>query len=323
MSIWKYKFKIGKKYQLSLGEGETPITKCSSLKEFFKLEKLYLKREDLNPNGSFKDRSLAYQMSYYYQKGFDKFIISSSGNAAISAASYSQLFKCHLDIFISKNIPPDKFKRLLKACKVRNLDQITLKKKKISLKNINIFISKRPKSQSIKYLNINKNYVNLRGSTDPAAIKGFKTIAYELASISKKADSIFIPCSSGTSSVGIAKGFRDMGLKIPPIHIVQTTKIHPIASNFDNSFSKTPKSKATAISDRVANRKEDVIRIIQKSKGSGWVINDKRVLEAQNLLLEKCKINVSTDASLSLAGLQKAIDSGYNIKKPILIISGK
>lgn len=45
---------------------------------------LWVKHEDQHPVGSHKGRSLAYQMSYYLAQGKNKFVLSSSGNAAIA-----------------------------------------------------------------------------------------------------------------------------------------------------------------------------------------------------------------------------------------------
>lgn len=330
MSIWKYhkylKPKIRNKYQLSLNEGGTPCTICQDLSKELKIEKIFIKREDLNPTGSFKDRSLAYQMSYYYQKGVKEFIISSSGNAAISAANYSKLFQNSTHIFISKNIPLEKLKRLLRICNIDEFNRSILlsdKKETITKDKFNLYFSRKPKSDSIKFKNKNKETIYLRGSTDDTAITGFKTLSYELYDQAHDADSIFIPCSSGTSSIGIFQGYSDLKLKSPSIHIVQTSKIHPIAVAFDKDFKKSQKSVASAISDRVSHRKEQVEEIVKKTKGSGWVINDTEIQIAQDMFKSLCSINVSSDAALSLAALQKALKSRYNIQRPILILSGE
>ncbi len=330
MSIWKYskylKPKIKAKYQLSLNEGSTPCTDCQSLSAKLNLEKLYLKREDMNPTGSFKDRSLAYQMSYYYQQRKKEFVISSSGNAAISAARYSLLFQCLIHIFVSKNIPLEKLKRLLETCNIDEFDRSLLlsdKKESIIKDHFCLYFSKRPKSDSIKFKNKNKDAVYLRGSRNDTAITGFTTLSYELNNQAGDADSIFIPCSSGTSSIGIFEGYNDLKLQSPSIHIVQTAKIYPIAGNFDKNFNKAPKSTASAISDRVSHRKEQVIKIVKETNGFGWVMDDSKIGIAQDILKSFCQINASSDAALSLAALQKALKSGYNIKRPILILSGK
>jgi threonine synthase len=78
------------------------LKKNPSLAESLELENIYLKREDLNPTGSHKDRGLAFEISSHIQDGKDEFIISSSGNAAISAVTLLKNTKNILHIFIPK-----------------------------------------------------------------------------------------------------------------------------------------------------------------------------------------------------------------------------
>jgi threonine synthase len=329
MSIWKYKnyFKsnISKLNQLTLNEGDTPCTKCPNLAYILKLTKVYLKREDLNPSGSFKDRSIAYQISQHLQNGENKFVISSSGNAAISTIKYCKLFPCELNVFVSKNIPADKLMRLIDTTQIQNFDHSILQNedtKELTQGNITLYFSNNPISDSIKFVN-EYNYTHLRGSNDDLATIGFRTISYELINQAKDMDSIFIPCSSGTSTVGIYQGFFDKSFTPPPIHIIQTAKIKPIASYFDKEFTKSETSLSSAISDRIAKRKDQVIEIVNKTGGSGWIINDDELITSQSILSKECNLQTSFDSALSLAGLYKALQKGYTIKKPVLIISGK
>ena len=58
MSIWKFekyfKTKVNDKFRLTLSEGDTPLEKYEN--PFPGVMNLYIKREDKNPTGSFKDR---------------------------------------------------------------------------------------------------------------------------------------------------------------------------------------------------------------------------------------------------------------------------
>ncbi len=65
----------------------TPQTQAKKLAKALGLTTgLYLKREDLHPQGSHKGRSIPLMIEKYIKLGWDNFCISSSGNAAISAA---------------------------------------------------------------------------------------------------------------------------------------------------------------------------------------------------------------------------------------------
>lgn len=329
MSIWKYenlKKNIKEEYQLSLNEGNTPVEKlmvdgCEVL----------VKREDKNPNQSFKDRSLCYQIAYYVQQGRKDFVISSSGNAARSAIAYCTLHDVNLTVFVSEKIDDYKFRKL-----------------QDSNDKIQVIKSKRPKSDAIKFAREN-SAVNLRGSVDSNAIIGFKTIAYELLEQESDIDAIFICCSSGTSTVGIHKGFNEAGKKsffekfipfekCPPLHIVQTSKIHPIAKVLNDEVESTKTCLANAVSDRVAHRKDMVVDVVMDTGGYGWTVGDEELREAKLLVqswnFEPTATTATTatkpkgidiegyNAYVGVAGYLKAVKEGYKFKKPLILITG-
>ncbi len=312
MSIWKYKKLnnlVEEEYQLTLGEGDTPL-------EEYEIDgkKVFIKREDKNPNGSFKDRSLAFQISKLFEDGHKHLVISSSGNAAISAAAYCELAEIKLDIFVSNNIEQAKLDKL----STFNSQLVTLYK------------SDRAKSDAIKFA-VDNNIPNLRGSMDDDAIIGFKTISYELAKQNPEIDAIFIPCSSGTSTVGIYQGYQDLiansqpaltagrqpTANLPNINICQTERIHPIAKEFDQKFTESEKSLAPAISDRVAKRKSEVISAISETNGSGWIIADKLLEEAKQIAKDIIGEDISYNSLLSLASYLKSKKQTANSHQPI------
>lgn len=308
MSIWRFRDLdfIKENYRLTLNEGDTPLEKINILGD-----PVSIKREDKNPNGSFKDRSLAYQISYYYEHGINHFVISSSGNAAISAAAYIKLIDATLDIFLSEKTDVAKKEKLNSV--IKNTQKVTL------------HFTPKAKSDAMKFA-LEKNYLNLRGSVDDKAVIGFETIAFELFEQDPAIDAVFIPCSSGTSTTGIYKGYFELLKqrkisKIPQIHIIQNTKIHPIASEYDKNFTSTKTVSTNCIVDRVAKRKRNVMNYIERSSGSGWVVSDEEVDNARRLMGDQLS-DISNNSLLSLAGLLKASQKGYRFRNPCLIFSG-
>jgi len=280
--------------------GNTPLKKYSYKDKIF-----YVKHEESNLNGSFKDRSLSYQIQTHINNGKNKFVISSSGNAAVSAASYvSSKSNVKLDIFVSIHV--DKIK----------LDKL----KKLESKNIILHQTKKPKSDAIM-LAKDTDATDLRGSQDDLAIIGYKDISTEIYAKQPNIDAIFIPCSSGTSTLGIYQQFHKLGIN-PAIHICQNTKIHPMAKFFDTDAMKEETHLATAIADRVAHRKNDVIAAIQLSHGFGWVISNQDLLNAQKIANKIFPSNISYNSLLSFAGYLKSLDKGYTYVTPILLFSG-
>ena len=150
-----------------------------------KLENVYLKREDLNETGSAKDRAMLFQIENLIKQGFKTAVISSTGNAAISAAHFCKLNQIDLTIFVSPKIDQKKLDLLKKnGCQ--------------------IFTSNQPISQSIKFSKKNHSYL-LRQSTDPSALIGYQQIGQELITQLPQITSIFVPVGSGTTLLGISQ----------------------------------------------------------------------------------------------------------------------
>jgi threonine synthase len=237
------------------------------------------------------------------EKGIRNFVISSSGNAGVSAAAYAGLAGVKLDIFVSDTINPAKLEKL-----------DVLKSDKIIIHS-----GPKPKSDAMKFASATGAY-NLRGSMDDIAIVGFKTISYELIEQYPEIDAIFLPCSSGTSALGVYQGFVDNNRKVK-IYICQTSKVNTIASRFDRSFVKTDKSFADAITDRVSFRKSEIIKVVKESEGSGFVVNDALLYQAKEIT-ENAGFFYSYNSLLGLAGLLKAKSKGIKLIKPVILASG-
>jgi len=298
--FWSYKNlnNVPAEFRLTLNEGNTPIRKLN-----FEGQQIMVKDENTNPNGSFKDRSLAYQVSYHVSKGVRKFVISSSGNAAVSAAAYCGLAGVELDIFVANQVNEKKLEKINVF-----LDS-----------NIKLHRSNKPRSDAIKFAR-ETGIKDLRGSVDDKAIVGYTTIAFELAKQFPEIDSIFIPCSSGTSALGVYQGFKKLKMKVK-LFICQTSKVHSIASRFDKDFVKTSKSYADAIVDKIALRKKDVIDAVKNSNGSGIIVNDALISYAKGVA-EANGFFYSNNSLLGLAGLIKLNNKGIKLNKPVILASG-
>ena len=303
--IWKYEelfsYNVPEKYRITKNEGNTPLLRLSFLEKETGIPYIYAKREDKNPTGSAKDRSLAFLISYLQSKKIENIVVPSSGNTAISAIVYSKLAGLNIDIFISDKLSKEKTKRLDKYIGRNSSD-------------IKIHRSKKPLSDAFKYSK-ERNIPLLRGSKDKYAVEGFKTISKEIENI--RADAIFIPVSSGTTLYGISQSLSSDC----QIHLVQTSKINTISKFYDNDFIKEDYSLCDSIVARVTERKKKVIDVIKKSRGWGWTIENKYIKKAQDQLI-KNDILTSPEGALTVAGLKKAVLKGYKFKRVILLFTG-
>lgn len=95
-------------------------------------------------------------------------------------------------------------------------------------------------------------------------------------------------------------------------------KIHPFSANFDSDFKPQKTSLASAIVDKVGKRKKEVIKIIKKTNGWGWTINDQELKNAQKIVELNTNLDkINYDSLLSIAGLIKAQKNGWNFKGPV------
>jgi len=265
------------------------------------VDSIICKCEYLNPTGSVKDRGMAYSVGKLKESKVKKAVISSSGNAGISAAAYCKDAGISLTVFISPHIHPAK-RDILESfdCEIRE--------------------SFRPISQAFKYAKETGGY-NLRQSTDPNAVHGFSTISFELLRDVPLADAIFIPVSSATTMVGIAMGYKEKG-SLPAVHAVQTQAVNPVARQFDKDFIPASKSIADAIVARVTQRRQEALSYIRKSKGSGWVIDDSAMKNARVKLLS-FGIDCSFEGVAAFVAVEKAQKHGFIYKNPVVLLTGK
>lgn len=293
--IWKfssYLAPVKNEFKLSLGEGNTP--------EILFDEQVFLKREDLNPTGSLKDRGMAYLISRAYQDGRRNLVLSSSGNAAISAAEFCDLVKIGLVVFVPKGINEKKLK-------------------KIEDHKVEVIQSSRPVSEAMKFAK-QKNFFNLRPSKSDFGSEGYQTIAFEIAENRGLIEDIFLPVSSGVALVGIAEGFNKLGF-MPRVHVCQGSAICPIASVFDQDYLPEKENLADSLVARFTPLKKDVVALAKESSGTGWVIENKRIIAAQKILKDR-EIETSNEGALVLAAMFKAKEKGTILGKTVCLLTG-
>ncbi|MFA4826869.1 MAG: PLP-dependent lyase/thiolase [Candidatus Shapirobacteria bacterium] len=263
-----------------------------------KLDNYYFKREDQNQTGSAKDRSISLQVEHLLQNNFHSAVISSSGNAAISAIFYCRQKNVNLTIFLSPKI---------------NIHKLELIKKETS----SFHLTNTPNSDAFKYAKNHQAYL-LRQSTDPIALTGYQQIAEEIIEQLPKVTSIFVPVGSGTTLLGISQ-------KLPStvkIFAVQPASHCPISSVFDQKYSPETKTITDALSVKLLPLKPKVITAIKKTNGSGFVVQNKAVVSSQDYLISQ-KIITSPEGALALAGLSKAQKNKADIGNyPVLLLTG-
>ncbi len=257
-----------------------------------KIDNLYFKREDLNPTGSAKDRAIPLQIENLIKNGYQSAVISSSGNAAISASFFCGQASIPLTIFVSPKINPSK----------------------LSLIKGNIIKSSQAISQAIKFSKANHSYL-LRQSTDPVAQLGYGEIAKELLIQLPQITSIFIPVGSGTTLLGISKILP----KNVKIFAVQPASNPTICSVFSPNYTPESETITDALSVRYLPLKKEIIQNIKAHQGSGIIVSNQEVIHSLNYLKD---FNTGPESALTFAGYLQ-VKNNFKIGNfPVILLSG-
>jgi len=263
-----------------------------------KIGNLYFKREDQNPTGSAKDRAISLQVKAALEQKYTSAVISSSGNAAISALHFCHLAKLPLTIFLSPKTDSQKIKQL-------------------TANHAQIIFSPKPISSAFRQAKKNHSY-NLRQSLDPQAQKGYQQIGLEISRQLPQVSGIFIPVGSGTTLLGLSQTLP----KTCKIFAVQPASRCPLASHFDQHFTPENDTITSSLSVRSLPLKNKVIATIKDSRGGGLVVQNQSVEDAL-LFLGQNQLNASPETALALAGFYKAQKQNLNPGQlPLILVTG-
>lgn len=261
-----------------------------------KLNHFYLKREDTNVTGSAKDRAVSNQVDHLLKQGFSSAVISSTGNAAISACYYCQKNNIKLTIFVSPHINQSKLK-LIKQYRFP------------------IVTTTQAKSQAIKYAKQHQAYL-LRQSTDKYALLGYQTIGQEIILQLPQVSSIFIATGSGATLWGIAQAL--------PVNVklfaVQPASNPYIAKLFDTNYQPEEYSLTDALTTKYSPLKQLLIHRLQLS-GGGVIVNNNLIEQSLGYLKQQA-ITTSAESALALAGFFKLEHQQDLGKFPLIIFTG-
>jgi threonine synthase len=257
-----------------------------------------LKREDLNPAGSHKERAACYQVSKLYEQHRSVAVISSTGNAARAAARYMHCIDGRLIAMMSPQTH---------AAKI----EVVLREKAF------VILTPKPINHT-RYAARIFNLPNLRPSIDPQAVSGFMSLGFEIHEQfpGNPPDAVFLFSTSGASLLGIARAFEIIVEKLhawphyPRLHAVQAGNALQLAENFDaREISREPDSLAGRGGLSVSRLAQETAGYIRKTGGSAWAIRNQEIAWAEEIL-SSAGIETSAEGAASLAALRRYRSTG-------------
>lgn len=247
-----------------------------------KIGNFLVKREDLSPTGSHKFRSLAYQLSCIRATGYRQAVISSSGNAAISASHYAEIAGIRIFAFLSGETPPEKLSALSTA-------QTT------------VILSARP-LRLAKYATAHYKLPDLRPSADQNSVIGFQTLGFELFEQlpNKETANIFSFVTSGASLLGIASACQRLAklgasTSIPRLYGVYSTG-----------------KLAGQLSANAVDKYIDTEKTCKQSGGGLIEVTDDEIMSTREQLSTR-QIETSDESVAAFSAAEKARPAGQTV----------
>jgi threonine synthase len=205
--MWRYKEFLppDEDHIVTLGEGMTPLVKCTNLGKKIGLSNLYVKDESRNPTWSFKDRLASSSISMAVQFGAGVVTASSSGNHGAATAAYAARAGLDSVIFTIQAFPMT-MRTLMQAYGAKVVAAPTPRDR--------WKLQQACEDEFGWYSNHDVVYPTV--GYDPYGQDGYKTIAYEICEQLgwRAPDKMVVPVGAGGSFFGSWRGFsefRDLG----------------------------------------------------------------------------------------------------------------
>jgi len=295
----------------SLGEGNTPLVRCSQLEKVTGCGELYFKLEGCNPTGSFKDRGMVVAVAKALEASSRAIICASTGNTSASAAAYAAY--CGLTAIII--VPKGKIA-------LGKLAQAIVYGAKIVTIDGNF-----DQALNIVRSLTEKHPVTLVNSVNPHRIEGQKTAAFEIVdALGEAPDYLFIPVGNAGNITAYWKGFVEYfqvgrAKKKPGMMGFQAEGAAPIVRDH---VIEEPETVASAI--RIGNPASWQKAVAARDESDGIIdmVSDEEIMAAHRLLATKGGVFGEPASASSLAGLIKLSQKGMNLsqKRVVCVVTG-
>jgi threonine synthase len=295
----------------SLGEGDTPLVRCSVLEKEIGCGELYLKLEGCNPTGSFKDRGMVVAIAKAMEAGSQTIMCASTGNTSASAAAYAAYYGLTAIIIVPKgNIAPGKLAQaIIHGAKIiaidGNFDQ--------ALSIVRSLTEKHP--------------ITLVNSLNPHRIEGQKTAAFEIIdALGGAPDYLFIPVGNAGNITAYWRGFVEyyQAGKASSKPIMMGLQAEGAAPIVQGHIVEEPQTIATAI--RIGNPAswQQAVAARDESDGIINMVSDEEIMAAQHLMATKGGIFAEPASAASLAGVIKLSQQGmdFSTKRVVCVVTG-
>jgi len=289
---------------VSRPEGNTPLYRSASVREYTGVADVALKHEGLNPTGSFKDRGMTVAASQAVQAGARAVVCASTGNTSASVAAYAAIRGLPAIILVPEG-----------ATALGKLGQALAYGATTVLVRGNFDDAMSLVQEAAGELGL-----YLLNSLNPFRVEGQKSIMFELLQQYRwdPPDWIVFPAGNLGNTSAFGKALvqaRDAGLidRVPRLLAVQATGASPFAAAYRAGFAgmepMRPETVATAIriGDPVSYHR--AIKSIEATDGVVIDVDDDAILDAK-AVVDAAGIGAEPASCATVAGLRQAVARG-------------
>ncbi|MBI5284117.1 MAG: threonine synthase [Chloroflexi bacterium] len=296
---------------ISLGEGDTPLVRSTTIERDLGCKALYFKLESCNPTGSFKDRGMVVAVAKAMEDGARAIMCASTGNTSASAAAYAGRYGLAVYVIV----PEGKIARgKLAQGAVHGAEIIAIDGNfDAALRVAREVTSKHP--------------IALVNSVNPFRIEGQKTAAFEIAdALGDAPDVLALPVGNAGNITAYWKGFVEYNR-------MERTSLRPRMLGFQAAGAAPlvqgapvadPQTLATAI--RIGNPAswKTAIAARDESGGSIDAVTDDEILAAYGRLAREEGVFCEPASAACVAGLLQKAAAGTSFagKTIVCIITG-
>lgn len=311
-TIWRYRELLPPGIDdevISLGEGMTPLLRCSNLGARIGSDDLWIKDESQLPTGSFKSRGLAMAITMARRFGIKRVAVPTAGNAGAATAAYAARAGIEAYVFMPEDTP-------------------SINQYETHLYGARTFLVNGLIADCGRIVREGKeamDWFDLSTLKEPYRIEGKKTMGLELAEQFnwELPDVILYPTGGGTGLIGIWKAFQELGElgwlkseKRPRMVAVQSDGCCPIVCAFESGkrFAEPfagPKTIASGI--RVPSAVGDfmILDTIRASGGRAVAVEEKRLREWMNLAISTEGISICPETAACVGALELLTSEGW------------
>jgi threonine synthase len=309
-SMWRYEELLPiekKEHIVSLGEGWTPLVRLGLAERQLPLGKLWVKREEQNPTGSFKSRGFSAALSVAKEHGIRKVAVNSNGNAASALAAYAGYAGMEAYVFLPQDCPGIIVEECVHyGARTFLVDGLIHDAGKIIADGM-----------------AEQGWHNVGTLKEPGRAEGKKTMGLELAEQLgwKLPDVIVYPTGGGSGIIGMWNAFkqlRELGFvegELPRMVSVQEAGCDPLVQAMEGGgrfFAQGEEVSSNPTGMRVPSPPDGelIVSILRESSGTALTVTAEEIRDAQ-LAMGRQGISSSPEGAATWAGLMRLLDRGW------------